>query len=64
MVSLINKLDVPLLGIVYIVSVIIVFLYYYEKIDLGFLTLISWFIVLLGALGFVCYVFKKVSKTR
>jgi hypothetical protein len=62
MVSVVNKIEVPLFGIIYIVSLIIVIIHQYEKIDFGPVTLISWFIVIFGALGFICFILSKVGK--
>lgn len=48
-----NKIAIPTFGIIYIISIIIAIIQHFSGESFGIIGIISWIIILTGAIGFV-----------
>lgn len=55
-----NKVIIPTLGIIFLISVAIVAVQHFAKISFGFLGFLSWIVVIIGALYFVLWVLAQI----
>lgn len=55
-----NNLNISVLGTVYIVSVAVAALDAVKHVKLGWVTTLAWWVVVVGALGFILWVVVKV----
>lgn len=56
-----NSIVMPFFGIVYIIAILVVAIQHFLGLDFGALGLISWIIVILGAIGFIIYIISCTS---
>lgn len=55
-----TKIVIPFVGVIFLASLFLVCISYFIKLDLSWLGVISWIIVIFGALFFVLWVLNKI----
>ena len=55
-----TKIVIPVLGIVYIASLIVVAIQHFSGLSFGFISVLAWFVVIIGSAAFIIYVIAKV----
>lgn len=50
-----NKINMPVLGVIFIIAVIVVCVSHFSKLDFGIMGIISWVVVIVGAIYFVLW---------
>jgi len=54
-----NRIVIPVLGVIFIISVFIAAIQHFLKLDFGILGIIAWIIVILGAIYFVLWILAQ-----
>lgn len=55
-----TKIAIPFVGVVFLASLFLVCISYFIKFDLSWLGVLSWIVVIFGALFFVLWVLDKI----
>ena len=55
-----TKIIIPVLGVIYLASLVIVAVQHFADIGFGFIGFLSWLVVIFGSLAFVYYVLSEI----
>ena len=57
-----NKIIIPVLGVIYLASLVIVAVQHFSELSFGFIGFLSWLVVIFGSLAFVYYVLSEIFR--